>query len=154
MWRLTEGLPWGSTEAAWTFSQARRPRSSARTCWPARNVRNWEPGGALAANVEITSASVQRGDVIQMSRRTAWLVSTSLATWHRPTCPASRFGTRGWRRGWQSSAGQALAVLAITRVATDTTGRVVEAALLVLPGDRAEAVFTNHTMAEERGTEG
>ncbi|MFJ5805081.1 GntR family transcriptional regulator [Streptomyces sp. NPDC093093] len=35
-----------------------------------------------------------------------------------------------------------LAVLAITRIATDTTGRVVEAALLVLPGDRADAVFT------------
>lgn len=47
-----------------------------------------------------------------------------------------------------------LAVLAITRVATGTTGRVVEAALLVLPGDRADAVFTNHTMPEERGTEG
>ncbi|MFJ1548714.1 GntR family transcriptional regulator [Streptomyces sp. NPDC088246] len=48
----------------------------------------------------------------------------------------------------------ALPVLAITRVAADTTGRVVEAALLVLPGDRADAAFTNHTMNEERGTEG
>ncbi|MFD6874716.1 MULTISPECIES: GntR family transcriptional regulator [unclassified Streptomyces] len=38
----------------------------------------------------------------------------------------------------------ALAVLSITRVATATTGRVVEAALLVLPGDRANAVFTTH----------
>ncbi|MEV4938892.1 GntR family transcriptional regulator [Streptomyces zaomyceticus] len=37
-----------------------------------------------------------------------------------------------------------LAVLAITSVATDATGRVVEAALLVLPGDRADAVFTTH----------
>lgn len=44
----------------------------------------------------------------------------------------------------------ALAVLAITRVtADDTTGRVVEAALLVLPGDRADAVFTtNHAIDE------
>ncbi|WP_406494186.1 GntR family transcriptional regulator [Streptomyces sp. NBC_00846] len=43
----------------------------------------------------------------------------------------------------------ALPVLAITRVAADTTGRVVEAALLVLPGDRADALFTHHTMTEE-----
>jgi GntR family transcriptional regulator len=48
----------------------------------------------------------------------------------------------------------ALAVLAITRVAADTTGRVVEAALLVLPGDRADAVFTTHYTTEERGTAG
>ncbi|GAA3528276.1 GntR family transcriptional regulator [Streptomyces osmaniensis] len=36
----------------------------------------------------------------------------------------------------------AVAVLAITRVATDATGRVVEAALLVFQGDRVDAVFT------------
>ncbi|MDX2297592.1 MULTISPECIES: GntR family transcriptional regulator [Streptomyces] len=47
-----------------------------------------------------------------------------------------------------------LAVLAITSVATDATGRVVEAALLVLPGDRADAVFTAHPTTEERETEG
>lgn len=41
-----------------------------------------------------------------------------------------------------------LAILAITRVATDITGRVVEAALLALPCDRAEAVFTTHHTAE------
>ncbi|MFJ9344256.1 GntR family transcriptional regulator [Streptomyces sp. NPDC101733] len=35
-----------------------------------------------------------------------------------------------------------LAVLSITRVATATTGRVVEAVLVTLPGDRADAVFT------------
>ncbi|UUN27893.1 GntR family transcriptional regulator [Streptomyces sp. FIT100] len=45
----------------------------------------------------------------------------------------------------------ALAVLAITRVSTDATGRVVEAALLVLPGDRADAIFTfQHATNEER----
>lgn len=44
----------------------------------------------------------------------------------------------------------ALAVLAITRVAADRTGRVVEAALLVLPGDRADALFTTHHMTDER----
>ncbi|MEF9884410.1 GntR family transcriptional regulator [Streptomyces sp. P9-A4] len=44
-----------------------------------------------------------------------------------------------------------LAILAITRVATDITGRVIEAALLALPGDRAEAIFTtDHTTTERR----
>ncbi|MER8237535.1 GntR family transcriptional regulator [Streptomyces sp. NPDC094049] len=47
-----------------------------------------------------------------------------------------------------------LAVLAITRVSSDTTGRVVEAARLVLPGDRADALFITHHTTEERGTEG
>ncbi|KAF3465471.1 GntR family transcriptional regulator [Streptomyces sp. Tu 3180] len=44
-------------------------------------------------------------------------------------------------------------VLAITRVATDTTGRVVEVALLVFPGDRVDAVFTTHHMTDERQTQ-
>jgi GntR family transcriptional regulator len=44
-------------------------------------------------------------------------------------------------------------VLAITRVATDPTGRVVEAALLVFPGDRVDAVFTTHHMTDERQTQ-
>ncbi|MFI5521312.1 GntR family transcriptional regulator [Streptomyces platensis] len=43
----------------------------------------------------------------------------------------------------------AMAVLAITSVAADRTGRVVEAALLVLPSDRADALFTHH-MTHER----
>ncbi|WP_256959365.1 GntR family transcriptional regulator [Streptomyces viridochromogenes] len=47
----------------------------------------------------------------------------------------------------------AVAVLAITRVATDATGRVVEAALLVFPGDRVDAVFTTHQMTEEGQTQ-
>lgn len=46
-----------------------------------------------------------------------------------------------------------LAVLAITRVTADVTGRVVEAALLVLPGDRADAVFTTHQVTDEGWTE-
>lgn len=46
-----------------------------------------------------------------------------------------------------------LAILSITRVSTDTTGRVVEAALLALPGDRADAVFTTHHTAEGRRAE-
>ncbi|AOR34273.1 hypothetical protein BFF78_27345 [Streptomyces fodineus] len=29
-------------------------------------VTGWAPGGALASNVEITAATVQRGDVIQL----------------------------------------------------------------------------------------
>lgn len=44
-----------------------------------------------------------------------------------------------------------LAVLSLTRVATDTTGRVVEAALLLLPGDRANALFTTRAVTEGRG---
>ncbi|MGW0879975.1 GntR family transcriptional regulator [Streptomyces sp. NPDC002671] len=44
-------------------------------------------------------------------------------------------------------------VLAITRVATDATGRVVEAALLVFPGDRVDAAFTTHHMTDERQTQ-
>ncbi|MFI9748036.1 GntR family transcriptional regulator [Streptomyces sp. NPDC052494] len=47
-----------------------------------------------------------------------------------------------------------LAVLAITRVSADITGRVIEAARLILPGDRAEALFTTHHTIEERRTEG
>lgn len=46
-----------------------------------------------------------------------------------------------------------LAILSITHVATDTTGRVVEAALLALPGDRADAVFTTHHTTEVRRAE-
>lgn len=38
--------------------------------------------------------------------------------------------------------GSTTAVLAITRIVTDCTGRVVEAALLSFPGDRVDAVFT------------
>ncbi|MER5842157.1 GntR family transcriptional regulator [Streptomyces prasinus] len=47
----------------------------------------------------------------------------------------------------------ALAVLAITRQTADTAGRVVEAALLVLPGDRADAVFTTRYVTDEKATE-
>ncbi|MEU9719370.1 GntR family transcriptional regulator [Streptomyces sp. NPDC047976] len=45
-----------------------------------------------------------------------------------------------------------LAVLSITRVAIDTTGRVVEAALLVYPGDRADALFITSHPTEERAS--
>ena len=48
----------------------------------------------------------------------------------------------------------AVAVLAITRVAIDATGRVVEAALLAFPGDCVDAVFTTHHMTDERQTQG
>ncbi|MEU9293274.1 UTRA domain-containing protein [Streptomyces sp. NPDC048266] len=47
-----------------------------------------------------------------------------------------------------------LAVLAITRVSADITGRVIEVARLTLPGDRAEALFTTHHTIEERRTKG
>ncbi|MFB6598241.1 GntR family transcriptional regulator [Streptomyces diastaticus] len=44
----------------------------------------------------------------------------------------------------------ALAVLAISRIAADNAGRVIEAALLVFPGDRVDAVFSTHHLIEER----
>lgn len=50
--------------------------------------------------------------------------------------------------------GHASVVLSITRIATDTTGRVVEATLLAFPGDRVEAVFTTHYVIDERQTQG
>lgn len=50
--------------------------------------------------------------------------------------------------------GSTTAVLAITRIATDSTGRVVEAALLAFPGDRVDAVFTVHHVLDERQTQG
>ncbi|MGW3267423.1 GntR family transcriptional regulator [Streptomyces sp. NPDC001056] len=43
-------------------------------------------------------------------------------------------------------------VLAITRVTTDTSGRVIEGALLAFPGDRVDAVFTTHHPTDERQT--
>ncbi|MFD3991702.1 hypothetical protein [Streptomyces sp. NPDC058583] len=46
-----------------------------------------------------------------------------------------------------------LAVLEVSHVPADTTGRVIEAALLVLPGDRADALFTTHPTTEERTAE-
>ncbi|MFF9397716.1 GntR family transcriptional regulator [Streptomyces sp. NPDC014744] len=48
----------------------------------------------------------------------------------------------------------AVAVLAITRVAADSTGRVIEVAHLVFPGGRADAVFTTHHVINERRTQG
>lgn len=48
--------------------------------------------------------------------------------------------------------GSTTAVLAITRIATDSTGRVIEAAILAFPGDRADAVFTAHHVLDGRPT--
>ncbi|MEV5129392.1 GntR family transcriptional regulator [[Kitasatospora] papulosa] len=50
--------------------------------------------------------------------------------------------------------GYASVVLSVTRIATDSTGRVVEAALLAFPGDRVDAVFTTHHVLDERQTQG
>ncbi|MFE9556816.1 GntR family transcriptional regulator [Streptomyces sp. NPDC006703] len=60
----------------------------------------------------------------------------------------ARLPTRGEAAALRIST--ALAILAITRVSTDITGRVAEAAHLVLPGDRANALFTTHRMTAER----
>ncbi|MYW65792.1 GntR family transcriptional regulator [Streptomyces sp. SID8379] len=47
-----------------------------------------------------------------------------------------------------------LAVLDITRVAIDSTGRVVEAALLVLPSHRTDAYFVTRAVPAESRSEG
>ncbi|WP_432016661.1 GntR family transcriptional regulator [Streptomyces hydrogenans] len=44
-------------------------------------------------------------------------------------------------------------VLAITRIALNATGRVVEAALLALPSDAVDVVFTTHPMLNEVETD-
>ncbi|MFI9373837.1 GntR family transcriptional regulator [Streptomyces parvulus] len=50
--------------------------------------------------------------------------------------------------------GNASVVLSITRIATDLTGRVIEATLLAFPGDRVDAVFTTHHVIDERQSQG
>ncbi|MFH8756246.1 GntR family transcriptional regulator [Streptomyces atroolivaceus] len=50
--------------------------------------------------------------------------------------------------------GSTTAVLAITRIATDSAGRVIEAAFLAFPGDRVDAVFTAHHVLDERQNQG
>jgi GntR family transcriptional regulator len=50
--------------------------------------------------------------------------------------------------------GPTATVLAVTRIATDPAGRVVEAALLAFPGDRVDAVFTTHHVIDERQKQG
>ncbi|MFL9684009.1 GntR family transcriptional regulator [Streptomyces sp. KL110A] len=44
-------------------------------------------------------------------------------------------------------------VLTVTRIALNSAGRVIEAALLVLPSDAADAVFTTHPTRNERETD-
>jgi GntR family transcriptional regulator len=50
--------------------------------------------------------------------------------------------------------GNTSVVLSITRIATDSTGRIVEATLLAFPGDRVDAVFTTHHVIDERQSQG
>ncbi len=45
-------------------------------------------------------------------------------------------------------------VRSISRIATDSTDRVVEATLLTFPGDRVDAVFTTHPVIDERQSKG
>lgn len=47
-----------------------------------------------------------------------------------------------------------LPILAITSVATDAAGRVIEAALLALPSNSTDAVFITHPTTEEREMNG
>ncbi len=50
--------------------------------------------------------------------------------------------------------GIASVVLSITRIATDSAGRVTEATLLAFPGDRVDAVFTTRHVIDERQSKG
>ncbi|MFD0290650.1 GntR family transcriptional regulator [Streptomyces sp. NPDC127061] len=50
--------------------------------------------------------------------------------------------------------GPASVVLSITRIATDSTGRVIEVTLLAFPGDRVDAVFTTHHVTDQRQIQG
>ncbi|MFD5051352.1 GntR family transcriptional regulator [Streptomyces tendae] len=45
-------------------------------------------------------------------------------------------------------------VLSVIRIATNSTGRVVEAALLAFPGDRVDAYFTTDPVIDERQNKG
>ncbi|PNE35405.1 hypothetical protein AF335_03445 [Streptomyces eurocidicus] len=57
---------------------------------------------------------------------------------------ASRLPSTEERKVFRSAA----PVLAVERTSTDFSGQIVEGALLALPGDRAEAVFTTRTHVE------
>ncbi|MDD9376940.1 GntR family transcriptional regulator [Streptomyces sp. ZAF1911] len=108
------------TEFLCVSHEGRSPHSLARIYMPRELAPAGVPEGLLAARLE------------QLRPRMAEVretVSTRLPTPDEVT--ALRISST-------------LAVLSITRVGTDAAGRVVEAALLVLPGDRADAVFTTH----------
>ncbi|MFB7581555.1 MULTISPECIES: UTRA domain-containing protein [Streptomyces] len=47
-----------------------------------------------------------------------------------------------------------LAVLAITRISFKGADRVIEAAHLVLPGDRADVLFSTHHINNKKGRNG
>ncbi|MFI8446586.1 hypothetical protein [Streptomyces erythrochromogenes] len=47
-----------------------------------------------------------------------------------------------------------LAVFAITRISFNGAGRVIEAAHLVLPGDRADVLFSTHHINNKKGRNG
>lgn len=117
------------TEFLCLSHEGKSPHSLARIYMPRELAPVGIPEGLLAARLE------QRRPPLAEVRE---MVSTRLPTPDEVT--ALRISS-------------ALAVLSITRVGTDTTGRVVEAALLVLPGDRADAVFITHHTTEVRREE-
>ncbi|MFI5865356.1 GntR family transcriptional regulator [Streptomyces sp. NPDC051546] len=118
------------TEFLCLSHEGKSPHSLARIYMPRELAPAGIPEGLLAARLD------QLRPQLSEVRET---VSTRLPT--RDEVTALRISST-------------LAVLSITRVGTDTTGRVVEAALLVLPGDRADAVFTTHHTNKARRSEG
>ncbi|WP_405546134.1 GntR family transcriptional regulator [Streptomyces goshikiensis] len=126
-------VPPGSplTEALHIAHEGKTPHSLARVYVP-RDLAPADPAAATPSTerVAVRSADPRPPLATVQERLTARLPTQEEAT-------ALRIST-------------SLAVLSLTRVATDTTGRVVEVALLVLPGDRAEALFSNRLNPEER----
>nr|WP_187279015.1 GntR family transcriptional regulator [Streptomyces lavendulae] len=99
---------------------------------------------------DLAPAAVQDGDSPWRETATRFAVlSTARATVRETACARPPTPEEASALRLRSSA----PVLAITRVATDTSGRVIEAALLAFPGDHVDAVFTTHPPTDERQTQ-
>ncbi|MFJ3721259.1 GntR family transcriptional regulator [Streptomyces sp. NPDC090045] len=121
------------TEVLFTTHEGKTPHSLAHIYVP----RDLAPTGSPAASFLPEQIAVSLADLRPPLAEVQERITARLPTQEEAT--ALRIST-------------SLAVISLTRVATDTTGRVVEAALLVLPGDRADALFTTRLMTEERSS--
>ncbi|WP_177198762.1 GntR family transcriptional regulator [Streptomyces colonosanans] len=104
-------------------------------------ARIYVPAGVLAADVPRTSASPLGDDV------RAALTSSGVQLAATQSRITARLATAEEARTLQIGTGTA--VLDIERVSLDPAGRVVEAALLVLPSYSAQAVFTTHSLVRD-----
>ncbi|MEU8697896.1 UTRA domain-containing protein [Streptomyces sp. NPDC048680] len=102
-------------------------------------LRDRTPAGVLDEDSE------QRGAVMRFS-----VLGQSPATARETVCARSPTPD-------EASAlriGSTTAVLAITRIATDSTDRAIEAGLPPFPGEGIDAAFTAHHVLDERQTQG